>query len=140
MRKEKSKSKVKTVLIIEDNQVVRDIIIEITSSMGFDYIHTSNGSDGLKHVINHPIDLIITDMGLPGLTGEKLIEKIRKKRINIPVLMIGGVDVDKSAAQWQNWVHFMFAQKPFDIKSVKAKIMALMEAGQKDSNLHRSFV
>jgi DNA-binding response OmpR family regulator len=69
------------------------------------------------------IDLIITDIQMPKMTGTELISEIRKKS-KIPIIIISGsVSGDNSVLDIENTI---FLQKPFDLKSFKNKILLIL--------------
>ena len=80
-----------TVLLVEDEDKVRMLIADALSDIGCKVMLAEDGPGGLAVVQSgHPVDLLVTDVGLPGLNGRQLAEAVRELRPDMPVLLITG--------------------------------------------------
>ncbi|MDF2717859.1 MAG: two-component response regulator [Paenibacillus sp.] len=77
----------KTILIVEDQQVLREIMKEYLSDEGYEVLEASDGNRGLTLFREHEVDLIILDIMLPELDGWSVCRRIRKTS-NVPILML----------------------------------------------------
>ncbi|XID94917.1 response regulator transcription factor [Paenibacillaceae bacterium WGS1546] len=77
----------KSVLIVEDQQVLREIMKEYLLDEGYRVLEASDGSQALELFREHEIDLIILDIMLPELDGWSVCRRIRKSS-NVPILML----------------------------------------------------
>lgn len=77
----------KTILIVEDQQVLREIMKEYLSDEGYRVLEAGDGSEALELFQEHEIDLIILDIMLPELDGWSVCRRIRKTS-NVPILML----------------------------------------------------
>lgn len=77
----------KTILIVEDQQVLREIMKEYLSDEGYEVLEASDGNRGLALFREHEVDLIILDIMLPELDGWSVCRRIRKTS-NVPILML----------------------------------------------------
>ncbi|CAG7627838.1 Sensory transduction protein regX3 [Paenibacillus solanacearum] len=77
----------KTILIVEDQQVLREIMKDYLSDEGYRVLEASEGSQALKLFQEHEIDLIILDVMLPELDGWSVCRRIRKTS-SVPILML----------------------------------------------------
>ncbi|WP_248924205.1 response regulator transcription factor [Paenibacillus hamazuiensis] len=77
----------KTILIVEDQQILREIMKEYLLDEGFRVVEASDGSRALELFHEHEIDLIILDIMLPELDGWSVCRRIRKTS-NVPILML----------------------------------------------------
>jgi len=108
------------VLLAEDEESVREILSELLKEMGLDVTEVENGKKALDLYCERPedFDIIISDMQMPEMGGEALIESIRtKKNIKQPIFIIstGGINIDfddKSIRLCQLIDGYVF--KPFD--------------------------
>ena len=83
--------KTRTVLVVEDEPVIRQLILEVLQSQGWRCLQAPNGNAGLAQVQAHAdIDLLITDVGLPGLNGRVLAERARQTLPALRVLFVTG--------------------------------------------------
>jgi len=80
-----------TVLLIEDDSAVRLIISDVLRELGYACIEASDGQAALPMLTsNTPLDLLITDVGLPGMNGRQIAEIARKHRPHLKVLFVTG--------------------------------------------------
>ncbi len=79
------------VLVIEDEPVVRSLVVEVLSDLGCQAIEAADGPSGLQMLMSpQPIDLLVTDIGLPGLNGRQLADAARTRRPGLKVLLMTG--------------------------------------------------
>lgn len=102
--KNKTPENAPKLLLIEDNHIALITLENMVSQAGFRYRSASDGEGALELIKKEPFDLIITDLGLPGLSGLDLTEKIRayeKKlhRTPVPVIGLTGHDENKIKEQ-----------------------------------------
>ena len=65
-------------LVVEDEPVVRDLIVEVLKDLGYRALEAADGPSGLDPAIAKRIDLLVTDVGLPGLNGRQLADQARE--------------------------------------------------------------
>ena len=80
-----------TVLIVEDDKTVRTLVLEVLRDLGYHALEAEDGPSGLQ-ILNTtvPVDLLVTDVGLPGLNGRQLADRARETRPTLKVLFITG--------------------------------------------------
>ncbi|TAL25523.1 MAG: response regulator, partial [Aquabacterium sp.] len=75
------------VLVVEDDEVVRGLVAETLAELGFSVLQACDGPSGLEMLRSHRrIDLLVTDMGLPGLNGRQMADAARVQRPQLKVL------------------------------------------------------
>ena len=80
-----------TVLVIEDDSAVRLIISDVLRDLGYACIEASDGQAALPMLTsNTPLDLLITDVGLPGMNGRQIAEIARQHRPDLKILFVTG--------------------------------------------------
>lgn len=81
-----------TVLVVDDERVVRVAIRHVLQKYGYTVLEASNADDALQLVHDHivPIDLIVTDIMMPGTTGVELVKILLSSASEIPVIYISG--------------------------------------------------
>ncbi len=80
-----------TVLVVDDEAVMRMLIVEVLADLGYETIEAVDGPSGLRVIkTDAQIDLLITDVGLPGLTGRQLADAARRLRPGLKVLFCTG--------------------------------------------------
>jgi DNA-binding response OmpR family regulator len=82
----------RTVLLLEDNPSVRELIKVLLETEGYAIIEASDGHDGLTKAEELKPDLMILDLMMPGLDGEKVLKTMRRhsKLSKVPVLVVSG--------------------------------------------------
>ena len=91
----------KTILTIENTPEVRQIIVDIVESLGYNCLEANNVRQGLEVLQNEIVDLILLDIHLGGVRGNDFLKYIRDQGIQIPVIIISGYlqkDVVKEVA------------------------------------------
>ncbi|WP_454886721.1 response regulator transcription factor [Sphingomonas oryzagri] len=87
------------ILVIEDDAATAQEIVTELGAHGHETVHADNGDLGLDKATREPFDLITLDRMLPGMDGLTLVERLRERRIHLPVLMISALsDVDERIA------------------------------------------
>jgi len=81
-----------SVLLIDDDQAVREVGREILEQFGYRVIEAEDGESGLRRYREHgdTIDLILLDLNMPGMGGVRCLEKLRDKKVTTPVLITSG--------------------------------------------------
>lgn len=82
----------RTVLLLEDNPSVRELIKVLLETEGYAIIEASDGQDGLTKAEELKPDLMILDLMMPGMDGENVLRKMRRhsKLAKVPVLVVSG--------------------------------------------------
>jgi PAS domain S-box-containing protein len=81
-----------TALLVEDDDALRGLAKAALESVGYNVIEARTGDDAAKlaRVVQEPIDLLVTDVVMPGLTGRRLAERMRCTRPGLPVVFVSG--------------------------------------------------
>ncbi len=114
------------VLIIEDEEALRNQIVEKLQSEGFAIDASGDGEEGLYLAREMPVNLAVIDLGLPGLDGMEIIRKIREEGHLYPILILTARD------RWQDRVEGLeagaddYLGKPFHLEELLARIRALL--------------
>ncbi len=114
------------ILIIEDEQALRETLSAALIDAGYSVESASDGKEGLYFATEYPIDLAIVDLGLPGLSGMEVIKQIRAAEHTYPILILTARD------RWQDKVEGLqagaddYVVKPFHVEEIEARINALL--------------
>jgi signal transduction histidine kinase/ActR/RegA family two-component response regulator len=114
-------------LVVEDQEEVRSQIVGTLTEMGCATIEAGDGTAGLKILESgEPLDLLISDIGLPGLSGLQLAEAARARLPNLPILLITGY-AGKSAPTMQLAPNMEVLRKPFTLDELATKVQTMFE-------------
>ena len=119
------------VLVVDDNQDVRDLVVLFLSSDGFHLFSASNGDDALAILKSNPINLVLLDVMMPGKSGIEVLSEIRthsnRSIREIPVMMITAKssteDIDAALAAGAN----SYVIKPFRATTIREKVRSILE-------------
>ncbi len=79
------------ILVVEDDEMVRDYTLLVLSSLGYEPLAAGDGQEALRALAAHcDIGLMLTDIGLPGMSGSSLAAEVRRRRPGLPVLFASG--------------------------------------------------
>ncbi len=106
------------ILIIEDEEEIRQLLYDIVISQGHEAAIAPDGNRGLELLRNGEYDLVCTDLGMPGMSGWQVAEEIKQMGKNVPVAVITGwsVQLDEPGMR-EKGVNFII-QKPFQINQI----------------------
>jgi CheY-like chemotaxis protein len=117
-----------TILLVEDEDSVRQLVRETLESRGYRVLEAANGNAGLALAANHPepIHLIITDVVMPGLSGHELALQLIVARPGIKVLYLSGYAQDAFPSTTAVESPKPFLQKPFTLQSLSRKVREVL--------------
>lgn len=122
-----------TLLVVEDDDGVRDIAVSKLADVGYRILEACNGPAGLQTFVDHPeIELVFSDVIMPGgMTGPEMMELIRKQRPDIPVLFASGY-AEHALRERSGWLEqCRFIAKPYDVSELLATVETLLEEAQR---------
>lgn len=123
--------KERTILVVDDNQDIRNLVLHILSSDGYLVFSASSGDEALAILNNNVVNLVLLDVMMPGKSGIEVLKEIRngsnRKIRDTPVMMITAKstteDIDEALMHGAN----SYIVKPFRAISIKEKIHAIFE-------------
>ncbi len=117
------------ILLVEDNEQVRDLNHLILTQQGYKVQTAIDGTDALKifATAQKPFDLLLTDVVMPGINGRQLYSQIAKKVPDIKVIYMSGYadDVIAHHGVLDDGIHFL--QKPFSIDALTTKVREVID-------------
>jgi PAS domain S-box-containing protein len=116
-----------TVLVVEDEAVVRGVILEILHDQGYRTLEAADGPSGLRILRQDKrIDLLITDVGLPGMNGRQLADQARETRPDLKILFITGYAESVAIADGFLQPGMEMITKPFELDVLSRRIRAMI--------------
>src|SRR5437016_4121347 len=116
-----------TILLVEDEQGIRAAASEYLEDLGYRVLTAEDGVDGMRLARKHTtIDLLITDVVMPRMSGQELVSKFRPLYPHASILMISGYtdDLLKNHAVVAEGIGYL--QKPFSLKHLAERVQALL--------------
>jgi signal transduction histidine kinase/CheY-like chemotaxis protein len=116
-----------TVLVIEDEPVVRGVIVEMLAEQGYRTLEAVDGPSGLKILRSgERIDLLVTDVGLPGMNGRQVADQARESRPDLNILFITGYAESVAMADGFLQPGMEMITKPFDLDHLAQRVRAMI--------------
>ena len=120
-----------SILVVEDDDALRSVMIEGLRSAGHEVAAAANGREGLRHFRAHPTDVVITDMKMPGMEGLELIYALRSTTPRPRIIAMSGC-TKFSQSLCLSSARKLGAQrvllKPFSLETLLAAITAELAA------------
>ncbi len=114
------------VLIIDDEAEIRESLQTLLELEGFAVETAGSGEAGLQRIGEHPFDLILLDLTLPGRNGMEILAEIRAHETNLPVIMITAFGTVENAVRAMQGGAVNFVQKPWDNEKLLADVRAVV--------------
>ena len=118
-----------TILLVEDEESVRELVQETLEAKGYRLLVADNGSAGIECAGAYPgpIHLVITDVVMPGIGGRELANRLLAQRPGIKVLFVSGYTGDQLMSQEETETSFL--QKPFTLQALAGKVREVLGDG-----------
>lgn len=118
-----------TILLVEDEAGVRALVVATLNHCGYQILESKNGAEAFAHCAEHPghIDLLLTDLMLPGETGREIAERVMAERSEIKVLYMSGYTDDTVIRHGLLEGNIEFMQKPFSPAALSRKVAAMLQ-------------
>ena len=113
-------------LLIEDDQVIADFIQKGMKEAGFAIDHMSDGQMGLSSALNYTYDLAIIDLMLPKLDGISVIDRIRQKKLKLPIIILSAKRTVDDKIDGLQHGSDDYLTKPFSFSELLARVEALL--------------
>lgn len=117
-----------TVLVVDDEQPVREVCRMMVQSLGFDVVTAVDGLDALAVFREHAdtIACVILDLSMPRMDGKKTLRELRQIRPDVRVLLSSGYDQQAAACQFTEDCPAAFIQKPYSFDQLEATIHEIL--------------
>jgi two-component system, OmpR family, response regulator len=117
------------ILLVEDDKLLADALGRalVQSAYAVDVVGTGTAADAA--LAQEIYDLVILDIGLPGLSGMDVLQRLRARRSRIPVLMLTALDALADRVRGLDMGADDYLAKPFDLPELEARVRALLRRG-----------
>jgi DNA-binding response OmpR family regulator len=114
------------ILVIEDDAQMKNLLVLVLTRRGFDVLTSESGEEGLRLAQNNPVDLILSDIDLPDITGFEVCRRLKQNPNvrGIPVIIMSGRLTEGNEAQAMNLGAAEYVTKPCPVKEILAKVSA----------------
>lgn len=107
-----------SILVVDDDEEVREIVAETLAEFGYDVVQAGSGDEALVMLdARRPIDMMITDVRMPGMSGLELVDLARNRDAELKVILISGYFMPQPVGP-------RFLKKPFHMQELASAVRA----------------
>jgi two-component system chemotaxis response regulator CheY len=119
----------KTALVVDDSEIVRKIMSNLVSKLGFQVIEAVDGIDAIEKSLEHDIKLFVVDINMPGLDGISFVKRLRKtaKYKDTPVVIVSTESDEKDIKMAFEAGADLYFTKPVKIDNFLQKVENLIK-------------
>jgi two-component system, OmpR family, response regulator len=114
------------ILLVEDDLKIASFVVKGLRATGYAVDHAADGEEGLHLALTEPYDTAIIDIMLPKLDGLTLIERMRKEKVNTPIIILSAKDSIDDRVKGLQTGGDDYLTKPFAFSELLARVQALM--------------
>ena len=121
-----------TILLVEDERALRAACREMLQEAGYEVLEAADGPEALQRVEHHPgrIDMLMTDVVMPEMTGVELVERVRETRSDVAVLLVSGYGDQDLLRRGLSGSIVAILRKPFSYAGLTAKVREVLDAAR----------
>lgn len=114
------------VLVVDDEESVRRYVVHVLNAAGYQTAAAANGAEALEIYKSGTFDALVTDVMMPGITGDELARQLRQSDRGLKVLYLTGYSDRLFREKTSLWVDEAFLEKPFTSKGLREALSLLV--------------
>ncbi len=114
------------ILVVDDEEQMRDLLAKVLERNGYQVTVMSNGGSALAFLEDEPVDLVLTDVRMPGIDGMEALRSIKELRPETVVIIMTGFGSIDQAVQAVKDGAYDYINKPFDLDELRALVNGLV--------------
>lgn len=119
------------VLVVDDDPNLTDLLVDTLAALGYQPFSAGSAPEALQILSKTRIDLVISDINMPEMSGLELLQEIKKKNQRLPVMLITGISTDSIKDRAFSQGADGFLSKPFRIGTMEVEIGKLLQGLQR---------
>jgi len=121
-----------TIMVVEDEPAVRKLAVTALKRQGYTVLSAGSGADCLEALEDHqgPLDLVLTDVVLPGMDGRSLLDEVRKAHPDVSAVFMSGYSEEVITHHGVLEEGIDFVQKPFSIRYLTQRVREAVQGGR----------
>lgn len=123
------------ILIVDDDRTIRNLLLRLYECSGYTAVSVGSGEEALASLEHRDVDLVITDIKLPGISGTELIAKIKETFPDVPIMAITGYSNVDIAIKVLKTGACDFIIKPFDLAAVQESTAVALDKTRVDMEM-----
>jgi two-component system, cell cycle sensor histidine kinase and response regulator CckA len=116
------------VLVVDDEEGLRNLVCRTLQAEGYDTLEAAHGAEALEVMEKavEPVDLVVTDVVMPGMDGRELGRRLAQRWPTLPILYISAYDVNDIFRRGSPRTSAPFLQKPFPAERLITRVQQLL--------------
>jgi DNA-binding NtrC family response regulator len=111
-----------TVLVVDDEPRMRQVLATALQELGYEALTAASAAEALEQVENDTVDLVLTDLRMPGMSGQELLAELRRRVPDVPVVLMTAYSTVKDAVEAIKSGAFDYIGKPFEMDELEATL------------------
>ncbi|MFC9090850.1 response regulator transcription factor [Nocardiopsis dassonvillei] len=117
------------ILVVEDEEGIVSFVRRGLETAGYQVLTAADGIDGLTMALSSDVDLVVLDLGLPGIPGEEVLRRLRARRPSVPVIVLTAKDAVSDRVANLDAGADDYMVKPFSVSELLARVRARLRGG-----------
>ena len=114
-------------LVVDDERKMRRILQMVLERVGVDSVAAENGAEALARFDAEQIDLVLTDLKMPGMSGLELLGELRSRDADVPVIVLTAFGTVQTAVEAMKLGAFDYVLKPFDLDAIEITVRKALD-------------
>ena len=115
------------ILVVDDEANMRRLLEIMLTQLGYDVQQAADGCEALDYLSQNDVDLVITDLQMPGKNGLELLEELRERKNTVAVIVVTAYGTVESAVQAMKYGAYDYILRPFELETLEATIKRAMQ-------------
>ncbi len=115
------------ILVVDDEKNIREGLQMALEDEGYEVITAADGASGVKTALTEVVDLVITDLRMPGLSGQELLRKVSSETPGVPVIVLTGHGTVETAVEAMRMGAYDFLTKPLDLERLSLLVKRALQ-------------
>lgn len=118
------------VLVVEDEEAVRDYVCRVLSMHGHSILTANDGAEAVEQMNSHHFDLLVSDIAMPVMDGISLALKVRASRPHVPIILMTGYANERQRAHNLSLLIEGLISKPFTMDQLLSEVGNALKAAK----------
>ena len=115
------------VLVVDDDASLREFLSVLLDKEGYQVYMAGSAKEGLETLDRHPIDVVLTDVKMPGMDGIEFLAEVRKRSRDVVMIIMTAYSTWQKAVEAMRLDAFDYIRKPFDNDDIKATLQRALK-------------
>jgi CheY-like chemotaxis protein len=111
------------ILVVDDEPTIRETLVHLLRALGYEVVEADGGRAGLARLAEAPVDLVLTDLGMPDMNGWEVARAVKARPSRVPVVLVTGWGDDGPAPGADHSLVAAVLSKPFRVQDI-VKVLA----------------